>query len=78
MDTGALDCMVPRKHLESIGLEPKGKRVYEMADGSEIRMDVTTSPEVEFMGEVVGATIVIGDARWRAAARGDGVGVGRH
>ncbi len=60
VDTGATDCMVPRKDLESIGLEPKGKRVYEMADGSEIHMDVTTA-DVEFMGEVVGATIVMGD-----------------
>ena len=60
VDTGAMDCMVPRKHLESIGLEPKGKRVYEMADGSKIRMDATTA-QVEFMGEFVGATIIIGD-----------------
>ena len=61
VDTGATDCMVPRRHLESIGLGPKGQRVYEMADGSEIRMDITTA-EVELMGEVVGATIVMGDS----------------
>ena len=60
VDTGATDCLVPRQYLESIGLAPKGKRVYETADGSEIHMDVTTA-DVEFMGEVVGATIVMGD-----------------
>ncbi len=60
VDTGATDCLVPRQYLEAIGLEPKGQRVYEMADGSEIHMDVTTA-DVEFMGEVVGATIVMGD-----------------
>lgn len=32
-----------------------------MADGSEIHMDVTTG-DVEFMGEVVGAIIVMGDS----------------
>ena len=44
VDTGATDCLVPRPHLESIGLIPKGQRVYELADGSEIRMDITLQP----------------------------------
>ena len=61
VDTGATDCLVPGQHLESIGLAPKGQRVYELADGSEIRMGVTVA-QVEFMGEFVGATIVFGDA----------------
>ena len=61
VDTGETDCLVPRQHLESIGLAPKGQRVYELADGSEIRMGVTVA-QVEFMGEFVGATIVFGDA----------------
>ena len=61
VDTGATDCLVPRQHLESIGLTPKGQRVYELADGSELRMDVTAA-QVEFMGEFVGATIIYGQA----------------
>ena len=60
VDTGATDCLVPRQHLESIGLKPEGQRVYELADGSEVRMGVTVA-RVEFMGEFVGATIVFGD-----------------
>ena len=60
VDTGATDCLVPRSALESIGLEPKGKRSYELADGSEIRFDVTAA-QVEFMGEFVGATILFGE-----------------
>ena len=60
VDTGATDCLVPRQHLESIGLAPKGRRVYELADGSEVRLDITTA-DVEFMGETVGATIVMGE-----------------
>ena len=60
VDTGATDCLVPRQHLESIGLAPKGQRVYELADGSELRMDITVA-QVEFMGEFVGATIMFGE-----------------
>ena len=61
VDTGAIDCLVPGPSLESIGLAPKGERVYGLADGSEVRMNITTG-DVEFMGEVVGATIVFGGA----------------
>ena len=28
VDTGATDCMVPRKYLEAIGLMPKGQRTW--------------------------------------------------
>ena len=61
VDTGAIDSLVPRQHLEAIGLEPEGQRIYALADGSEIRMDVTVA-RIEFMGEVVGQTIVFGEA----------------
>ena len=44
----------------AIGLAAKGERVYGLADGSELRMSVTTA-DVEFMGEIVGSTIVMGD-----------------
>ena len=59
VDTGAIDCLVPQHHLEAIGLAPKGHRVYGLADGSEIRMDIATA-DVEFMEEIVGATVVFG------------------
>ena len=61
VDTGATDCLVPRQHLESIGLTPKSTRTYGLADGSEISYDVTTA-DVEFMGEIVGGTILMGAA----------------
>ena len=60
VDTGATDCMVPRSLLESIGLAPEGQRVYEMADGTQLQIDVTAAL-VEFMGEAVGATIIMGN-----------------
>ena len=61
VDTGAIDSLLPRNHLESIGLKPKAQRTYEPADGSEIKMDITTG-DIEFMGEIVGGTIIFGDA----------------
>ena len=60
VDTGAIDSLVPRACLEGIGLKPKGQRIYGLADGREARMDITTG-DIEFMGEVVGSTIVVGD-----------------
>ncbi|HCS92234.1 MAG: clan AA aspartic protease [Thiohalocapsa sp. PB-PSB1] len=60
VDTGAIDCLVPREHLESIGLAPKAQRIYELADGREIKMDITTA-DIEFMGDLVGGTIIFGD-----------------
>ena len=60
VDTGAIDCLVPRPHLEAIGLKAKGQRVYGLADGSDLKMDITTG-DIEFMGEIVGGTIVFGE-----------------
>ncbi len=59
MDTGWIDCLVPGNRLREIGLVPKGQRSYELADGSEVTLDVTVA-EVEFMGEMVGATVIFG------------------
>ena len=60
VDTGATDSLVPRKHLEAIGLEPIGGRTYELADGSDLRLDIGVA-EIEFMGEAVGGTVMFGD-----------------
>jgi clan AA aspartic protease len=60
VDTGATDSMVPRDALESIGLKPKSQRSYELADGSVLKMDITTA-DIEFMGEIVGGTIIFGE-----------------
>ena len=59
VDKKAVDCMVPGRHLRALGLKPRGKRTYELADGSEVTLDVTVA-EVEFMGEKVGATVIYG------------------
>ena len=57
--TGAIDCLVPANRLREIGLVPKAKRIYELADGSEVKLDITTG-EIEFMGEIVGSTLIFG------------------
>ncbi len=59
VDTGAVDSLAPKCHLEAIGLKPKGSRVCELADGSELKVDVTTA-DIEFMGEIVGGTVIMG------------------
>ena len=60
VDTGATDSLVPKSHLEAIGLESKGLRVYETADGRKIKVDVTTA-DIEFMGDFTAGRIIMGD-----------------
>ena len=50
IDTGATDSLVPRRHLESIGIAPKSTRTYGLADESEIRLDIAGA-DIEFLGE---------------------------
>jgi clan AA aspartic protease len=59
VDTGAVDCLVPAKHLRALGIEPRGKRKYELADGSEITFEVGGA-EIEFMGDRVYTTVIFG------------------
>ena len=60
VDTGAFDSLVPRARLQAIGLEPRGRREYTLADGQSVVLDITIA-EIEFEGEVVGGTIVYGE-----------------
>ena len=61
VDTGAIDSLVPRSRLQAIGIEPEGKRVYELADGTEVRMDIAGA-RLEFLGELTAGLIIFGDA----------------
>ena len=60
VDTGSTDCVVPGRALREIGIQPKGRRTYEFADGREETVDIAVA-EVEFMGEIVGATVGFGN-----------------
>ena len=59
VDTGAVDCYVPARHLRAVGIETMGKRTFELADGTEIALDIGVA-RIEFMGEAVGATVIFG------------------
>ena len=60
IDTGAIDCVVPRRHLEAIGIEPEERRVYRLADGTEVNLDVGIV-RLEFMGGRSGVDAVFAD-----------------
>lgn len=60
VDTGSIDCYIPGNRLRDIGIQPAGQRTYEMADGTELALD-TAVAQIEFMGEVVGATVIFGN-----------------
>lgn len=62
VDTGATDSLVPRQHLEAIGIRAEGQRTYVLADGTEIRIDIAVA-RIQLMGEIVGSTILFGDER---------------
>lgn len=59
IDSGAMNSVVPRQHLESIGLAPKSRRNYIMADGSEIVADVAGA-RIEVLGEVAWGAVIFG------------------
>ena len=60
VDTGSIDCYVPGNRLREIGIQPVGQRTYELADGTEVALDIGVA-QIEFMGEAVGATVIFGN-----------------
>lgn len=59
VDTAAVDCLVPGRRLRELGIEPRGKRIYELADGSEVAFEVGGA-ELDFMGDRVYTTVLFG------------------
>ncbi len=59
VDTRAVDCLVPGRHLRELGIEPFGRRLYELADGTKVAFDVGAAI-VEFLGDCVGTTVLFG------------------
>ena len=76
VDTGATDSLALRSCIEAIGVEPEGRRICEIADGREVRMDFAIA-RIEFMGDVTAGRIIIGDEGVEPPARGHGSGIGR-
>ena len=59
VDTGAVDSLVPRQHLEAIGIAPAAQRAYTLADGSEIQVDIGGGL-MEFLGESTYGDVLFG------------------
>ena len=62
VDRGAIDSLVPRPYLEAIGIEPDGQRLYETADGREVRLDIAVA-RLDVMGEITACVVIFGAAR---------------
>ncbi|MDP8237855.1 MAG: hypothetical protein P9X24_02085 [Candidatus Hatepunaea meridiana] len=59
VDTGAIDCVVPAKELEEIGVERTGQKMYELADSSRVRFDFGLI-QIEVMDEITAGRVVFG------------------
>ena len=59
VDTGAMDSMAPASELRKVGIEPVGKRTYELASG-ELREYEYGLAELRFMDEITSADIIFG------------------
>ena len=74
VDTDATDSLVPRRHLEAIGIEPESRRAYVLANGGKVEIDVAVA-RIELMGEMVGGNGSFRRRRRGAASRRDGAGI---
>jgi clan AA aspartic protease len=59
VDTGAIDCLVPRDKLMAAGVLPEGRAVYELADGQPVEFEYGFA-RVAFFGEETVAQIIFG------------------
>ncbi len=59
MDTGSIHCLAPRSKLESVGIIPKGKRAYELANGEPLEFEFGFAI-VKFMGDETVTEIILG------------------
>jgi clan AA aspartic protease len=59
IDTGAIDSMAPATELRKAGIQPLGRKTYELADGSEHEYEFGIA-QIEFMGEITGGLVIFG------------------
>ena len=57
---GRFHTLVPRRHLEAIGIKPDDERTFEMADGTPIKLD-TAIARLDFLGEYGADVVVFGE-----------------
>ena len=59
VDTGATDSLAPAAELKKIGVQPIGKTVYELADGT-LQEYPFGLVEISFMGEITAGRVIFG------------------
>lgn len=59
VDTGATDSLAPAAELRKIGVQPVGRTVYELADGT-VHEYPFGLVEIAFMGEVTAGRVIFG------------------
>ena len=59
VDTGTMDTMAPASKLKTIGMQPVGKDLYELANGEIVEYEYGNA-EITFMGEVVPVRMIFG------------------
>jgi clan AA aspartic protease len=57
VDTGATDTFLPASVLGKLGIKPAGRRIYELADGTEEELSIGIGA-VEILGKIAGGTLV--------------------
>ena len=57
--TAATDCMAPARGLRRIGVTPRGRKTYELANGDTVEYEVGFV-EVEFLGDTVPGRVIFG------------------
>jgi len=61
-DTGAIYTIIQRKNLQTLNIEPRGKRRFKTADGRIIEREVGLA-EVEIQGQSTHSVIVFGEPK---------------
>src|SRR5438105_10896406 len=59
VDTGSADSMAPGSGLKKAGIRRRGRKAYELADGSTVENDFGLA-EIEFMGEITSGRVIFG------------------
>lgn len=59
VDTGATDSLAPGVELKKIGVQPIGKMVYELADGTIHEYEFGLL-QIEFVGELTAGRVIFG------------------
>ncbi len=62
VDTGATDSLAPASKLKRAGIRPRGRKTYELADGSTVTYEFGFA-EIQFMGELAVGRVLFGPER---------------